>query len=195
MATKRKPKSKAKKKPAVRKRTAGKKKGLFGWLKRLFKPKKAKGKKRTKKRGAVRKIYKTTDGYFTHNPNIKKKRRVAAISQRGDGAVAVVKIYKMEDKDPKNPRFVQNFKLTPKEHKSLDRDSLVDANVHIGRTQKIDGKKKYSPIMPYELLPTKDRLTKKEYQMIMEGLGGGVEQNKKSNENKLKNWKNYFGTK
>ena len=31
--------------------------------------------------------------------------------------------------------------------------------------------------------------------MIMEGLGGGVEQNKKSNENKLKNWKNHFGTK
>ena len=188
-------KNRIKKKPAARKRAAGKKKSFLGWLKGLIKRKKKTHKKATKRKGDIRKIYKTTDGFFTQNPNIKKQRRVAAISQRDDGAVAVVKIYKKEGKDPKNPRFVQDFTLTPKKHKSLDQDSLVDANVHIGRSQKIDGKKKYSPIMPYELSPTKDRLTKKEYQTIMEGLGGGVEQHKKTNKDKLKNWKNHFGAK
>ena len=53
----------------------------------------ANGEKAKKTKSDVRKIYKTTDSFFTGRSDIDKTRRVAAVEQRkDDGALAVVKI-------------------------------------------------------------------------------------------------------
>ena len=63
----------------------------------MFGRKKKRG-KRKKHKSAVRKIYKTTDGYLSGRADIKKPRRVAVIHQRkDDGALAVVKIFSKKE--------------------------------------------------------------------------------------------------
>lgn len=174
----------------------------MGLLDKLF-GKKSKGKKKTpskkstgkkeskskgRKKSDVRKIYKTTDGYFTENPKIKKPRRVAVVKQRtDDGALAVCKIYSKEEKE--GTRFVQNLTLSPKKHKSLTEDSIVGGNVIVGTKGK---DKTYKPIQSRDLSPTRDKLTKKEHRRIMENLGGGIEKYKKTNEKLLEDWENHF---
>lgn len=139
----------------------------------------------------VRKIYKTTDGYFSKNDKINKERRVAVIQQRkDDGALAVCKIFSKEGKNIKSTRFVQGLTLTPKKHKSLTEDSIVESIPRMGVKDKET--KEFKIIKSRDFEPTGDKLTKKEHQAIMQGLGGGNKQYKKTQKNLLKNWRNHF---
>lgn len=146
-------------------------------------------KKLCKRQSDVRKIYQTTDGYFTQNPNITKHRRVAVIKQRkDDGALAVAKIYS-EDEKKKGVQYIEGLVLSPKKHKSLTRNSIVGSKAIVGTKSK-DGT--YKAIQSRDLEYTRDKLTKKEHRHIINNLGGGVEKYKKTNENLLKNWDNHF---
>lgn len=165
--------------------------------------KKAPSKKSTRKNGFQkfwnsifhksdeRKIYKTTDGYFTQNPTNRKPRHIAVIKQRkDDGALAVCKIHSKEGKSDK--RKVQGLTLSPKKHKSLKEDSVVSSNVIVATKNK-EGK--FKPIYKGDFQSTKDKLTKKEHQHIMNNLGGGIEKHKKTSEDLLQNWENHFQNK
>ena len=88
------------------------------------------------KRSNLRKIYKTTDGYFTSNFKIKKPRRVIVLYQRDDGAVILARIHSKSNKNLKS--FVPKFVLKSKKHKSLTEDSIVHDRLIFGR--KVDGK-------------------------------------------------------
>ena len=72
----------------------------------------------------VRKIMKTTDGYFTGKAIIRKPRRVIVVDQRkSDGAIAVSKIYSQKGKSGNS--YVQGFTLSPKAHSSLTETSPI----------------------------------------------------------------------
>lgn len=181
---------------------AKKKKGFLAWLSGLFssgkKPKRKKRSTKTpskkstahcKRRSDVRKIYKTTDGYFTRNTMSKKPRRVAVIKQRkDDGALAVCKIYSKDGKE--GSHYVQDLTLFPKKHKSLTEDSIVGSVPIVGVKDRET--KVFAPIFKGDFEPTKDKLTKKEHQAILDGLGGGNAKHKKTHEDLLKNWENHF---
>ena len=93
---------------------------------------KSKAGKAKKPKSAVRKIYKTTDGYLSGRADIKKPRRVAVIDQRkDDGALAVVKIYSQKDKQGK--AFLKRPVLKPKKHPSLSEPSIVGKKVIVQR--------------------------------------------------------------
>lgn len=142
-----------------------------------------------KKRSDVRKIYKTTDGYFTQNPKIKKRRRVVVVKQRKtDGALAVCKIYSKEEKK-KGTRYIKDLTLSPKKHKSLTRDSIIGSQPIIGTKGK-DGK--YKAIHTWEFESTNDKLTKKEHRAVMSELGGDNEKYNKTANDLLKKWENHF---
>ena len=188
MAQKR--KNNVKKKPAARKRAAGKKKGFLGWLKGLIKRKKKTHKRATKRKGDVRKIYKTTDGYFTQNPKIKKKRRVAVIDQRKkDGALAVTKIYSKEGKSGK--AYIDKPVLKPEKHSSLTQDSIVGRQVIIGTKNK---EKEFQTIQARDLEPTDDKLTKKEHRSIKKAVHNDTKEHRKTYKEKMRKWhKQDFG--
>lgn len=144
--------------------------------------------KKKKKKSDVRKIYKTTDGYFTDNAASKKPRRVAVVDQRkDDGALAVVKIYSKKDK--KGKAYIDKLVLRPKKHSSLAEDSIVGSQIHVGRKSK-DGQ--YKAIFAREMKPTKDKLTKKEHRTVKKKGGGKTKQNKKTTKRKIKLWKKHF---
>lgn len=141
-----------------------------------------------KRKSDVRKIYKTTDGYFTQNPSNRKPRSVAVIKQRkDDGALAVCKIHSKDGKNEK--RKVQGLTLSPKKHKSLKVDSVVSSNPIVATKDKAG---KFKPIFKGDLSSTGDKLTKKEHRRIMKNLGGGVEKHKKTSNELLQNWDNHF---
>ena len=141
-----------------------------------------------RRRSDVRKIYKTTDGYFTQNPTNRKPRHVAVIKQRkDDGALAVCKIHSKEGKDEK--RKVQGLTLSPKKHKSLKVDSVVSSNPIVATKDKSG---KFKPIFKGDLSSTGDKLTKKEHRHILNNLGGGIEKHKKTSNELLQNWDNHF---
>ena len=142
-----------------------------------------------KKKGSdVRRIFKTTDGYFTDNSKINKVRRVAVIEQRkDDGALAVCKIYSKKNKD--GSRFVSKLVLKPEKHSSLTEESIVGSQLIVGKKSK-DGK--YKAIFKGDLVSTNDELTKKEHRVVKKGLGGDVAQHKKTENRKMRAWKNHF---
>lgn len=163
------------------KRTSSAKKKLSLWarLKKLF----------TRRKSDKRKIYKTTDGYFTQNPNITKRRRVAIVKQRqDDGALAVTKIYSKDEKRT-GEQYIEGLVLSPKKHSSLTKTSIVGSKVIVGTKDK---DKNYKAIYKGDLEPTGDKLTKKEHRTIMENLGGGNEQYKKTSEDLLEKWEKHF---
>ena len=124
------------------------------------KPKKtsASGKKFCKRKSDVRKIYETTDGYFTQNPNITKRRRVAVLKQRkDDGSLAVTKIYSQDEKKV-GGQYIEKLVLSPKKHKSLNRNSIVGSKAIVGTKDK-EGN--YKAIYKGNLKATGDKLTKK----------------------------------
>lgn len=140
-------------------------------------------------RSSVRKIFETIDGFFTQNPKISKRRRVAVIKQRkDDGALAVVKIYSQDEKKT-GQQYINGMVLSPKKHKSLTKDSIVGSKAIVGTKSK-DGK--FAPIYKSDLTPTGDKLTRKEHHTIMENLGGGNPQHKQTNENLLDKWDKHF---
>lgn len=144
--------------------------------------------KKKKKKSDVRKIYKTTDGYFTDNAKIDKPRRVAVVAQRkDDGALAVAKIYSKKDK--KGKAYIDKLVLRPKKHSSLTEDSIVGSQIHVGRKGK-DGQ--YKAIFKGDFEPTKDKLTKKEHRTVKKKIGGATKKNRKTAKKKVKSWKKHF---
>ena len=174
--------TKSKAKPAA-KSAAGKKISLWTkivrWFKKLFK---------RKKKSDVRKIYKTTDGYFTQNDKIKKPRHVAVIDQRkDDGALAVTKIYSQEGKS--GDLYLEKPVLTPKKHSALKENSIVGRHVQVATKGK---DKKYKPIYSRDLEETGDKLTRKEHRQIKRNLGGTDKKRQESSKKLLKDWHNHF---
>ena len=145
------------------------------------------------------KIYKTTDGYFTQNPAITKKRRVAVIDQRdSDGALAVTKIYSKYDENGKERRgraYINDLTLSPKKHSSLKHESIVGNQVHIG-TRKTGAKssteKNFQPIFKGDLQETSDRLTKKELQIVQGRLQNDTAGHRATHERTMQKWHSGF---
>ena len=161
-----------KKKPAASK-AAGKKKS---------------GTKQKKQKSDVRKIYKTTDGYFTRSDKNTKPRRVAVVKQRkDDGAMAVVKIYSKKDKSGK--AYVEKLVLKPENHSSLTEDSIVGRRVYVGTKNKSG---EYTPIFKGDLQETDDKLTRREHCIVMRQAGGATKQNRKTLKKTLGAWKKHF---
>lgn len=148
---------------------------------------KSKAGKRKKPKSAVKKIYKTTDGYLSGRADIKKPRRVAVIDQRkDDGALAVVKIYSKKDKQGK--AFLKRPVLKPKKHPSLSEPSIVGKKVHIGSK---DGTT-YKAIYKGDLRETGDKLTFWERLLILFGVRGKTKEQNKAHKAKMKKWHNHF---
>lgn len=143
------------------------------------------------KKKSVRKIYKTTDGYFTARPDIKKPRRVAAIDQRkDDGALAVVKIHSKKDKNGNH--YVDKVVLKPEKHCSLTEDSIVESRVYIGVKEETPEGYLYKPIYPADLIDTGDKLNHTELQGIKKGAGGSTRKNRKTYKKTMRKWRNHF---
>lgn len=153
--------------------------------------KKSASKKTRKKVSDERKIYKTTDGYFTRSDKNTKPRRVAVVKQRkDDGAMAVVKIYSKKDKNGK--AYIEKLILKPENHSSLTEDSIVGRRVYVGTKNKAG---EYTPIFKGDLQVTGDKLTKKEHRIVMKQAGGETKQHKKTSQKLLKSWEKHFKNK
>lgn len=144
------------------------------------------------KKKSVRKIYKTTDGYFTARSDIKKPRRVAAIDQRkDDGALAVVKIHSKKDKNGNH--YVDKVVLKPEKHCSLTEDSIVESRVYIGvKEETPEGKTIFKPIFERDMSDTGDKLTNRELKNIKKEAGGSTRKNRKTQKTTLKKWRKHF---
>ncbi len=148
--------------------------GLFDFFKR----------KKTAKRGD---FYKTTDGYFTSDTQIKKERTVVVYDKRqDDGALAVSKIYSKNGKNPKN--LIDGLTLTPKKHKSLAEDSAVGTRVIFG----VKDGKNYKPIYASDLQKVNDKLKCAEKKKYIKGAGGKEEKHKETLRNTTDKWKSHF---
>lgn len=147
-------------------------------------------KKPTKKKTAVKQIYKTTDGYLSNKPAIKKPRNVAAIEQRKkDGAVAVVKISSKEGKEKKvGKTFIPKVELTPDKHPALTETSIVSRQVIVG----IKDGETYKPIYTAELSETGDKLTRKELRRIRKEVSNYLPEHRKTHKRKMKRWRKGF---
>ena len=159
----------------------------------------SKTKTRARRKSDVGKIYKTTDGYFTQNPAITKKRRVAVIDQRAsDGALAVTKIYSKYDengKERKGKAYIDDLTLLPKKHSSLKQDSVVGNQVHIGTRKagvKPPAEKNFQPIFKGDLQSTTDKLTKKELKTIRDKLQNDTLEHRATHERTMQKWHDGF---
>ena len=158
-----------------------------------------KTKTRARRKSDVGKIYKTTDGYFTQNPAITKKRRVAVIDQRdSDGALAVTKIYSKYDengKERKGKAYIDDLTLSPKKHSSLKKDSVVGTQVHIGTKKagvKTPAEKNYRPIYKWELEKTRDKLTKAELETVQANVKNDTPEHRATHERTMQKWREGF---
>lgn len=139
----------------------------------------------------VKKIYKTTDGYFNGRSDIKKPRNVAVVAQReDDGALAVVKIYSKKGKKRKS--YIKRLVLKPKKHSALTEKSLVGKQVFIGVKTKTAKGEVYKPIFKGDMIATDDKLTDREIKKVKRGAGGTSKKNKQTLKNKLEKWLNHF---
>ena len=134
----------------------------------------------------VGKIYKTTDGYFFGRSDIKKPRHIAVIHQRKDKAVAVVKLYGKKEKKGKS--YIKNIVLNPKKHKALKEDTIVGNSIILGK--KINKKK--MPLYTNEFKYVQDKLSFSEYLNIRLKVNADTQQHKKTRNDTLKKWKNFF---
>lgn len=136
----------------------------------------------------VGKIFITTDGYFNNKPHIKKPRRVVAVQQRkDDGAVAVSKIYSKEEK--KGTAYINDLILSPKNHTSLDKESLVGSQVIFGVKLK-NGK--FKALQSRDFNETNDKLTKKELKTVQKNVQNNTKQHRKTYKSTVKKWRNHF---
>ncbi len=149
--------------------------------------------KKSKQKSSVGKIYITTDGFFSGKPNKGKNRRIAVIDQRkDDGAVAVVKIASKEGKESKIGKdYIPDLVLSPKKHKSLSQDSIVQRKAHISHGKSTEP---HQPIYPSDLSKPKkrDKLKKKELKTVLREVGNDTPEHRKTHENTMKKWKNHF---
>ncbi len=147
-------------------------------------------KKPSKKKSAVKQIYKTTDGYLSNKPAIKKPRNVAAIEQRKkDGAVAVVKISSKAGKEKKvGKTFIPKVELTPDKHSALTETSIVSRQVIVG----VKDGDTFKPILTRDLKSTGDKLTRKELKAIRKAVQNDTKQHRKTYKKKIKKWRKGF---
>lgn len=144
-----------------------------------------------KRKSAIGKIYKTTDGFLSDNPKNRKKRNVVAVEQRKfDGAIAVCKVFGKDEKKT-GDFYVDNLTLSPKDHPTLTKDSLVERRVTWG----VKRNGKHEPIYRKNLVFTNDRLTKQEYKSFKKQIGGKTQKNRKTYRNTRRKWKNGFKSK
>ena len=134
----------------------------------------------------IRKIYKTTDGYFNSRLDIKKTRLVAVLYQRDDSAVIVTKIYSKKNK--KGNAYINKLTLKPKKHKSLKEDSIVGNSLIYGKL--IDGKK--HKIDPNDFIYTDDKLTYTEFLLIKQKINSQTSKHLKTKKATIKKWKRHF---
>lgn len=138
------------------------------------------------KETSVKKIYKTTDGFLSNSPRVKKQRRVAAVEQRKkDGAIAVVKIFSKEGKEEKIGKdFIPNLELSPEQHSSLTETSIIGRNVIFG----IKNGSNYKLIFASDLEKTDDFLTKKELSAIRKAVHNCKKEHRKTYKKKRRKW-------
>lgn len=143
-----------------------------------------------KKKTAVSQIFKTTDGYLSGRPKIKKPRNVAAVNQRKkDGAVAVVKFYSKEGKEDKiGKTLIPNLELTPDKHSSLTKTSVVGRQVIIG----IKDGESFKPIYISDLSKTGDKLSRKELKAIRKAVHNDTKQHRKTHKKRMRKWHKGF---
>lgn len=116
-----------------------------------------------KKKNHIGKIYTTYDGITNGNKNIKKKRKVVVVDQSNDDlAISKLHEYKEDRIDYSLPDII----ISPENHPSLSKDSLVENKVFYGikdsknsnwRTIKIDDLNKRRDGSSYN--EPKDQLT------------------------------------
>lgn len=141
-----------------------------------------------KRKSAIGKIYKTTDGFLSDNPKNRKKRNVVAVEQRKfDGAIAVCKVFGKDEKKT-GDFYVDNLTLSPKDHPTLTKDSLVERRVTWG----VKRNGKHKPIYIRELKNTNDKLTKKEFKLVRRQAGGKTSKNKQTYKKTYRKWKSGF---
>lgn len=192
--------SKSKARSSASKRTSSKVKTTSQAKRSTLKPTaQAKRQTRARRKSDVGKIYKTTDGYFTQNPAITKKRRVAVIDQRdSDGALAVTKIYSKYDengKERKGKAYIDDLTLSPKKHSSLKQDSVVGNQVHIGTKKagaQTPAEKNFQPIFKGDLQATSDKLTKKELKTVQKKLQSDTPEHRATHERTMQKWHDGF---
>lgn len=138
-----------------------------------------------RKRSDVGKIMRATDGYFAGNLANRKKRNVVVVAQRkDDGALAVVKLHREQDK---HTNILKRFLLRARKHHALTADSVTETRVYIGI-----GKKAKKPIMPRDLSDTGDKLTWWEKLKLKRRAGGNTRKHRRTTRRKLKRWRKHF---
>jgi len=144
-----------------------------------------------KKKSAVGKIYKTTEGFLSNKNRRIKDRRVASIEQRKcDGAVVVVRIYSEDGKEEKiGELFIPDLVLTPEEHSSLTKNSIIGRKAVFGI--KI-GENKFKPLYESDFVPTGDKLSDEELRKAKEGVHNNNPRYRKTYKNKLRKWRRGF---
>lgn len=141
------------------------------------------------RRKQVGKIYKTTDGYFANNPKNKKTRHVVVVDQRSfDGAIAVAKIH---SKKEGRKGCIDNIVLSPKKHKVLKQNSVVERRVIHG----IKRNNKFQPIYRRELTGTKSKLGFVEFAKLRRELGGRTQKEKNVYRSTRRKWHKGFSNK
>ncbi len=146
----------------------------------------------TEKPSAIKKIYVTTDGYFSNRPDIKKSRLIAVLEQReDDGAIAIVKIFSKDGKEQKiGKTFIPGLILRPSEHPAISKESIVGRQVIIG--VKRNNQTKPKSLYPNDFEDTGDKLTDIEYKKIKEEVHNDEPKFRNSFNKKLRKWFNHF---
>ena len=133
------------------------------------------------------KIYKTTDGFFTYNDNITKKRLVTVVHQREDRAVTVAKLHSKSGKQGNS--FIEGLSLSPLDHPSLNEETIIANSLIYGRKSKEGTKTK---IMPDDMIDTGDKLKCRELRIVKKKRNADTIQHKKTRDKTLYRWKNFF---
>lgn len=139
--------------------------------------------KKSKQRSDVGKIMRTTDGYFAGNSANRKKRNVVVLAQRkDDGALAVVKLHRKQDK---HTNILKRFLLRARKHPALTADSVTETRVYVGN-------KTQNPITKGDLTDTGDKLTWWEKFKLKRRAGGNTRKHRRTTRRKLKRWRKHF---
>lgn len=139
-----------------------------------------------KKKNYTNKILQSSDGFIGGKDKKIKPRKVLVIYQRDDDALAISKLYSKNGK--KNRNIISSIILSPKNHSSLTKKTVVGKRVYYGR--KINGD--YMPFYMSDFNDTNDRITKLEKSSIKKYKRKKDLKDYKQTKNVLNKWKNKF---
>lgn len=139
-----------------------------------------------KKKNYTNKILQSSDGFIAGLDKKIKPRKVLVVSQRDDDALAISKLYSKKGKNTKN--IINKVILSPKNHSSLTKKTVVGKRVHYGR--KINGN--YVPFYMSDFNDTNDRITKLEKSSINKYKRKNDLKDYKQTKKALNKWKNRF---